>query len=261
MLEKKKIAAVIAEFVGTAVLTVLILTVQRSTIGVPFFVATAAGLVVIVMVFALLDVSGANFNPALTIALWTARKISTVRSLFYIGAQMLGGWSAYYLYTFLVNSKLQPIGGHYTSRTLVAESFGAAVFAFVWASGMFQKLSKPTRASIAGLGYMIGMIGASAAAIGLINPSVALGVRAWVWGTYVLGPVLGAIIGVNLYGLLFSSASDSKVETSLVEVNNYDTNLTVINEIAPAPTKSKSNSSKTKTTAKKKTNSKKTTKK
>ncbi|HET7320662.1 MAG TPA: hypothetical protein VFI84_03725, partial [Candidatus Saccharimonadales bacterium] len=24
------------------------------------------------------------------------------------------------------------------------------------------------------------------------------------WGTYVLGPVLGAVIGVNLYGLLFA---------------------------------------------------------
>ena len=30
------------------------------------------------------------------------------------------------------------------------------------------------------------------------------------WGTYVLGPVLGAIIGINLYGLLF--AGDEVVE-------------------------------------------------
>lgn len=260
MLEKKNVAAVVAEFVGTAVLTVLILTVQRSTIGVPFFVATIAGLVIIIMMFALLDISGANFNPALTIALWTARKASTVRSLFYIGAQVLGGWSAYYLYTFLVNSKLQPIGGHYTSRILVAESFGAAIFAFAWAAAMYQKLSKATRATVAGLGYMIGMVGASAAAIGLINPAVALGVRAWVWGTYVLGPVLGAIIGVNLYSLLFANSS-AKVETSLVEVNNnFDTNLTVINEIAPAPTK-KVAATKAKTTTKKKTTAKRSTKK
>src|SRR5262249_22219212 len=33
----------------------------------------------------------------------------------------------------------------------------------------------------------------------------------WGWGTYVLGPVLGAVIGFNLYNLLF-------VETELAEV-------------------------------------------
>ncbi len=224
MFGKKNVTAVIAEFVGTAVLTMLVLTVQRSTIGVPFFIAAAAGLVVIIMMIALIDVSGANFNPALTLALWTARKASTARAIFYIGAQLLGGWAAYYLYTYLVNTKLTPIGGHYAPRILVAEAFGAAIFAFVWAASMYQKQSSTVRSTIAGIGFMIGMIAASSAAIGLINPAVALGVRAWVWGTYVLGPVLGAVVGVNLYALLF--ASDDKNNSLKASIASVTASIT-----------------------------------
>jgi len=206
MFGRRNVATVVAEFLGTGVLTLLVLSVQRSTIGVPFFVAIAAGLTVMLMMFALGNVSGAHLNPALTIGLWTARKVSTLRAVLYVAAQLLGAWAAYFLYTYFVNNKLQPIGGHFTGRILAAEAVGAGIFAFGWAAAMYQRFSTAAKASVAGVSYMLGIIAASAAAIGLINPALALGVRAWVWGTYVLGPVLGAVIGVNLYGLLFSDS-------------------------------------------------------
>ena len=52
MFGKRKIATIVAEFLGTGALTLLVLCVQRSTIGVPFFVAAAAGLTIALMVFA-----------------------------------------------------------------------------------------------------------------------------------------------------------------------------------------------------------------
>jgi glycerol uptake facilitator-like aquaporin len=204
MFGRRKIATLVAEFLGTGVLTLLILSVQRSTIGVPFFVALAAGLTVALMVFALGGTSGAILNPALTLALWTARKISTLTGVLFIAAQMLGAWGAYWLYTYFVNSSLQKVGGHFTGRILVAEAVGTGLFAFGWAAALYQGYTRAVTASVAGLAYMLGIVAASSAAIGLLNPAVALGVRAWVWGTYVLGPVLGAIIGVNLFGLLFA---------------------------------------------------------
>jgi hypothetical protein len=45
---------------------------------------------------------------------------------------------------------------------------------------------------------------ASVAAAGTLNPAVALGARSWEWGTTLLGPILGAVIGFNLYALLFA---------------------------------------------------------
>ncbi len=224
MFGKKNVAAVVAEFLGTAVLTVLILSVRYSSVALPFFIAAVAGLVIIIMMVALIDVSGANFNPALTLALWTARKASTARTAFYIAAQLLGGWVAYYLFTYLINTKLPAVGGNYNQRVLVAEALGAGIFAFVWAAAMFQKQSNAIRASIAGIGFMIGIIVASSFAssistMGIINPAVALGVRTWVWGTYVLGPVLGAVIGVNIYSLLFVDNKGQKsMKTSFANV-------------------------------------------
>lgn len=220
MFGKRKVAAIAAEFLGTGVLTLLILSVQRSTIGVPFFVALAAGLTLALMVLALGKASGPQLNPAITIGLWTARKVSTARAVVYIAAQLLGAWAAYYLYVYLVRGALQPVGGHFAGRILVAEAVGTGIFAFGWSAAIYQKLSATATASTAGLAYVVGIIAASPAAIGLLNPGVALGIRAWVWGTYVLGPVVGAVIGINLYELLFS---DSKSGVLAAAANSTTT--------------------------------------
>ena len=206
MFGRRQIAALVAEFLGTGALTLLILSVQRSTIGVPFFVAAAAGLTVTLMVFAVGSISGGYFNPALAIGMWTARKLNTVTTILFVAVQLLGAWAAYGLYTYYVNNTLQPVGGDFSGRILTAEVVGTAIFAFGVAAAIYQRFSVAVWASVAGLALMIGIISASSASLGLLNPAVALGTRAWVWGTYVLGPVLGAIVGVNLYALLFAES-------------------------------------------------------
>lgn len=220
MFGRQKIATLVAEFLGTGVLTLLILSVQRSTIGVPFFVAMAGGLTVALMMFALARSSGGHFNPALTLALWTARKVSTLNAVLYVAVQLLGAWAAYYLYSYFVNSSLQQVGGHYSGRILVAEAVGTGIFAFGWAAALYQGYSRAVTAALAGLAYMIGIVAAASTAIGLLNPAVALGVKAWVWGTYVLGPVLGAIVGVNLYSFLFADAAALTAGESAVAGRN-----------------------------------------
>lgn len=215
MFGRQKVAALVAEFLGTGVLTLLVLSVQRSTIGVPFFVAIAAGLAVVLMSFTVGGVSGGHFNPAITLGLWTARKTATARAILYIAVQLLGGWAAYYVYTYFVHNSLTPVGGHYSGRILVAEAVGTGIFGFAFAATVYNRYARPAIASFAGLGLMIGIVAASSASIGLLNPAVALGVRAWVWGTYVLGPVLGAVIGINLYGLLFSDEGAARLAAAV----------------------------------------------
>ena len=209
MFGRRKIATLVAEFLGTGVLTLLVLSVQRSTIGVPFFVALAAGLAVALLYFAVGNVSGGHFNPALTIGVWTARKMATAQAILYVAVQLLGAWGAYWLYTYYAKSTLQPIGGKFNYHVLVAEGVGTAIFAFGYAAALYQGFSTAVRASVSGIAYIVGVVAASAAAIGLINPALALGVRAWVWGSYVLGPVIGAVVGVQLYKLLFDGMNDS----------------------------------------------------
>jgi glycerol uptake facilitator protein len=224
MLGRQKVATLVSEFLGTGVLTLLVLSVQRSTIGVPFFVALAAGLVVALMMLVLGGTSGAHMNPAISIAMWTARKISTLNTVVYVAMQLLGAWLAYFLYTYFVNNKLTPIGGHFSGRILAAEAVGALVLGFAWASAVYQRYSTTVTSAVVGMAYMLAIIAASSASVGLVNPALALGVRAWIWGTYVLGPVLGAVIGVNLYGLLFAAPeTDSGVVVAKSKTVSSDT--------------------------------------
>ena len=207
MFGRRKLAILTAEFLGAGVLTLLILSVQRSTIGVPFFVALAAGLTLTLMTFALGAYATNYFNPAVTLGLWTARKISTLNALVAIIAQMLGAYAAYFLYKYFVKSDLQDISGTFNGRVLVAEAVGTGIFAFGVAAALWQRFSPAVTASVAGVATMVGMVAASSASIGLLNPAVAFGAQAWEWGTYVLGPVLGAIIGVNLYNFVFAESA------------------------------------------------------
>ncbi|HEU4966369.1 MAG TPA: aquaporin [Candidatus Saccharimonadales bacterium] len=216
MVGRNRIAILVAEFLGTGLLAMVMLSVQHSTIGLPYFVALAAGLTLAVAMVALGRSGGGHFNPAITIGMWTARQIKTIPAVAYIAAQMLGAWAAYYLYTYFVKTSLPTIGGHYDSHVLVAEAVGAFVLAMGYAAAVFNRFWSVKTAGTVGTSYMLAIIVAAAVVvtggmgIGIVNPAVALSMRAFDvfgsmgWGTYALGPILGAVIGFNLYALLFA---------------------------------------------------------
>ena len=197
----------VAEFLGTGVLTLVVLSVQRSQLSLGYFIAIAAGIAVAGLSFIFASASGAHFNPAITIGLWSIGKVKSLPAVAYLVAQLLGGWAAYGVYTYFVNSSLPQIGGHFTARVLLAEAVGAFIFALVWAAVAAQKLSS----SVVGIGLALGILVAGVASLGMVNPAVALGTRAWAlgfkgsvgWGTYALGPIIGGVVGFNLYQLVF----------------------------------------------------------
>ncbi len=214
MFGRQKVATVVAEFLGTGILTLAYLSVQRTNIGIPFFVGIGAAVAVALAVYFFGGNSGVHLNPALTIAVATARKISVVMGAVYIVSQLLGAWAAYGVYHYFVASTLPQIGGHYNAHVLFAEAVGALILALAWGAAYFRNFDTNNRAFVMGAGYGLAIIvaGAVSTNYGIANPAVALGIRAWDiwgsmgWGTYVLGPVLGAVIGVNLYSLLFAPA-------------------------------------------------------
>lgn len=211
MFGRRKIAALVAEFLGTGILTFVVLNVGRSTIGIPYFVAFAAGLAVMVSGLAL--ARDVQLNPAYTLGLWTARQIKTSKALAFIVVQLLGGWAAYALYKYFVHGTVQGVSSTFDSRVLVAEVVGAFVFTFVAAGALYQRVNWMVRGVVTGLAYTLGVIIASVSSNGFVNPAVAIGSNSLVWNTYILGPVLGAIIGVNLYGLLYAPAKVAAAST------------------------------------------------
>jgi len=257
MFGRQRAATVVAEFLGTGILTLVFLSIQRSNIGIPFFIALGAGVVVAVAAFFFGDSSGAHLNPAVTIGLWTARKISSLVALSYVIFQLLGAWAAYGIFRYFAGQSLQPIGGHFSAKVLLSEAIGAFVLALAWGVVYFKKHDASNRALLLGGSYALAIIIAAAAGvgIGIANPAVAFGIRAWGingvmgWGTYALGPVLGAIIGINLYALLFAPSSDLVVVSETV---------VVAESVSPSSRSTAKKTTAKKTTAKK-TTAKKTT--
>lgn len=214
MFSRKQVAVLGAEFLGTGVLALVMLSVQHSTIGLPYFVAAAAGLTLAALTVMLSGNGGAHFNPAITIGMWTVRQMRTLRAVGYLAAQLLGALAAYWLYVYFIKTDLQPIGNtNFDTRVMVAEATGAFVLSVAYAAAVFNGYLNAKRAATVGAAYFLAIVVAASATIGIVNPAVALSMRAVAtmgsmgWGTYVLGPVLGAVIGFNLYALLFAEES------------------------------------------------------
>jgi glycerol uptake facilitator-like aquaporin len=204
--ERHKIAILLAEFVGTAVLTTVALVVTVN-INNPYFIAIGVGVTLAAMAMILGRISGAHFNPAVTIGLLTTRRVKLLPALAYIAMQLLGGAAAYLLFSYITNQHIANHGS-YSSRLLVSEAAGAFVFALGWAATVYNRLEGGKAAALVGASLTVGILCASFVSGGIINPAVALGFHQWVWGTYVLGPILGAVIGFNLYALFFAAADE-----------------------------------------------------
>jgi len=208
MITRRKIAMLVAEFLGTGILTLVILAVSKSAMGYPYFVAIGAGLAAAMAVLVLGGVSGAHLNPIVTLGMWSVRKVKTIPAIAYLAAQFLGGIAAYYLFTYMIGQTFPATTADFEAKTLVAEAVGALIFSMGWAAVVYHRLDGAKAAGVIAISLILGMMVAAAGLGGLVNPAVALGAHSWVWGTFVLGPVLGAIIGFNLYGLLFAPVKE-----------------------------------------------------
>lgn len=201
---RKNAAFVVAEALGTAILTATILAVTRSAIGVPYFVALGVGLAMAMLVFMFGATSGAHVNPAVTVGLWSARKVSSARAVAYIVAQFIGAAAAYSLYNYLVPTGMQNIAGpEFQWEVLVAEIVGTFIFTFGVAAAVYQGYEGGQKAAAIGGALALGIIVAGIASNGILNPAAALGVDSWS-KAYVIGPLVGGVLGVNLFALLFA---------------------------------------------------------
>lgn len=203
MFGKRKTAMLVAEFLGTFTLASAILSMSGRTTF-PFFSAAAAGLTLGLMVLVIGTTSGAHLNPAVTIGLWSLRKVQTMQALVYVAAQMLGGLVAWRVNEYLLDQALPNLAAAgWDWRIAVAEIIGTLIFTFGIAAAVYHGYEGMRLASTIGTALFVGVIVASFASTGVLNPAVAVGVRSWNV-SYVVGPIVGAVLGMNLYSWLFA---------------------------------------------------------
>jgi glycerol uptake facilitator-like aquaporin len=127
MFNRQKVAILLAEFLGTAILAVSVYAVV-SVIPISLFAGMAAGLVLGLAVLTIGAVSGAHINPAITLGFWSVGKIKTLTAIAYIIAQVLGGFAALYLIKYFAGQPVESIAGKFDVKAFTAEAIGAFVF-------------------------------------------------------------------------------------------------------------------------------------
>lgn len=196
--------SVLAEYVGTFSLAFAVLASINGVLG--SFVPTPviAAFTLFIAVLTIGQISGAHINPAITLGLWSARRVDFPQAVSYVIAQVAGAFSAAaVLNTLLDGSMLTIIAGQVDTRIFTAEAVGMAFFAFGVAAAVFNDYKGIEAAAVVGGSLFLGIIIASVLSNGILNPAVALAIDS-ANIVYLLAPVVGAIVGVHLYGYIKS---------------------------------------------------------
>lgn len=203
----------LAEMIGTFVLLFTI-GLARVHEGVP--APLAVGMALMAVVYAGFPVSGAHYNPAVTIAVWMRGAIPTREVGPYFGAQFAGALlAAFLVYKFMgFPIHIAPDEG----VTALKAVTGEAIFAFVLVYVILNVAFTKSAAGNSYFGLAIGgtvMAGAFAMADitgGAFNPAVGLmpalfevlvghapPAMAWI---YAVGPVLGGVGAALVYKVM-----------------------------------------------------------
>jgi MIP family channel proteins len=220
-----------AEFLGTFALiffgagAVCVDFHLRSSGGIGLLaIAMAEGLAMAIMVSALGHISGGHFNPAITIGLWVTKRLSTVDSLAYWGAQLAGAAVAAFLLklvipediannVFLGTPELMRDYPRWSGMALEA----TATFFLVLVVFATMVDERGTFRSVAGFGIgltvALGILVAGPFTGGALNPARAFGPALasghWLnWGIYWVGPLGGGFLAGLLYDSLFLRKSE-----------------------------------------------------
>ncbi len=222
-------AAYVAEIIGTFLLVFFIcgvITVGSSPKGPGLDLAGLGllhALILMVLVYALGATSGAHFNPAVTVALWSIKKISSANAAVYIVCQAIGAILGALVVSLLfhdlgkgVNYGAATIHGDVIQggaawRGLIAEAMGT--FMLMWAI-MALAVNPRGEAAFAGIGIggalgLAVMIFGPATGAGLnparwLGPAIASGTYTDGW-VYIAGPLLGALVAAIGYRALVLS--------------------------------------------------------
>ena len=205
---RAKTAPLLAEFLGTGVLVMVALVLSQTT-GVPYFIATSVAVTLALVYVLFSSVSGGHFNPAITVGMWTARKMSTIRGISYIAAQLLGGVAAWQLFQYFTNQALPVKSSPWSTTAWLAEVVGTAILAMGLTAALTRRLDTLTTALTYGASFFAGILVAATASAAYLNPASALALRNFN-AVYILGPLVGGIIGVSLYTWFFAAAKGKK---------------------------------------------------
>lgn len=187
----------IAEILGTFT---LVLAVSLSLLGKIGALPTPliAAVVVGIFVYTIGAISGAHLNPAVTIGLWSIKKVKAKEAALYIIAQLIGAVAAMMLLAAFAFDETK-VTVQADILTLCAEIIGTFFLGFGICSVVYGKVADMASGIVIGGSLLLGiLIAAGLGSNGVLNPAVAFGIGS-AGPMYLLGPIVGSVAAMQLY--------------------------------------------------------------
>lgn len=215
--------ALLGEVLGTMLITLLLLSLwpvgvawgQYSNANIAIY-----ALAVIAIIAAVYGLSGACLNPLVTVGMMSTRRMSVIRGILYIIAEIIGAWFGWLIIngfhlaggeTAMDVPAMTAIGENKFWPIAMIELLGAIIIAFSFARALSLKRSVFTFAAIVTggilLAFIIGFI-ASAAYLQLqnnlvLNPAVAMMLQIFPTSGENFGEILGGICqALSVYAII-----------------------------------------------------------
>lgn len=183
-------------------------------------VALAHGLAIAAFFAALSQISGAHFNPAVTIGYWATKRMNTIEAAAYWGAQIAGAIAAAYLLRAMLPEEAWrnvALGApelvrdfpKWAGMALEAIATFFVVFVFFATTDRDHDIRVGTAGLAIGVTYALGILVAMPFTTGALNPARALG--PWLatgthianQGVYWVGPLAGGFLAGLLYDSIY----------------------------------------------------------
>ena len=211
----------IAELIGTMILVLIgcgSAIIAGSVIGY-LGVALAFGVAVLAMVYAIGGISGCHINPAVSISMLVAGKLSVKDTVFYIVFQcvgaVIGAGVLYAIVTGYSGFSLAAVGlgqnGYQIftlASVLIAEIVMTFIFVFVVHSSTHERVPKGFAGIAIGLTFVMVYLFAIPIDGASVNPARSLGPAVFVGGTaltqlwvFWVAPIIGGIIAAFVWKL------------------------------------------------------------
>ncbi|MAR39429.1 MAG: aquaporin [Flavobacteriales bacterium] len=201
------IGSFILVFVGTGAIMINDITGQVTNLG----IGLSFGLVVMVVIYSIGDISGAHINPAVTIAFWISKKFEGKDVIFYVLFQIIGAVLASCMLYFILpesNTMGETLvkDGNWI-QSFILEFFLSLILMFVILNVSTGSKEKGIIAGIS-IGAVVAfeaifagpICGASMNPARSIAPAI-FGNASFLW-VYIVATTLGAISSVFVYKLI-----------------------------------------------------------
>jgi aquaporin Z len=197
----------ITEFIGTFF---LVLTIGMVVVGGKGdFAPLAIGSALMVMIFAGGHISGAHYNPAVTLAVLLRGKIPLTEAIGYMIVQISGAVIASVVVMYLLNDKIPEMAVEMTNSTkgLLGEFLGTFALAYVVLNVATSKETSGNSFYGLAIGFTVLAMALAFGAVsgGAFNPAVAIGISmlkltSWnsIW-VYLLGCFGGASVAALIF--------------------------------------------------------------